>query len=99
MANADYEKVFIKGWVSKKTFEWGEVVDVLINVEDLLEKVRSRQLYVGETGNVRFSILRKKPENIRQWESEYYLVHSKKVAGSEKKNPLYSWDTDSDLPF
>lgn len=99
MANADYEKVFIKGWATKKSFDWGEVVDVSINIEDLIEKVRTKEIYVGETWNVRFSVLKKKPENVRAGESDHYLVHSKKVSQPEKKNPLYSWDTDSDLPF
>jgi hypothetical protein len=36
-----------------------------LNVEDLIEKVRSKEIKIGETGNLRFSILKKKPENVR----------------------------------
>lgn len=98
MANADYEKVFLKGGASVKDFERWQVIDVNLNVEDLIEKVRSKEIKIGETGNLRFSILKKKPENVRDWESTHYLVHSYKVAQTEKKNPLES-NTDDDLPF
>ena len=98
MANADYEKVFLKGGASVKDFERWQVIDVNLNVEDLIEKERNKEIKIGETGNLRFSILKKKPENVRDGESTHYLVHSYKVAQTEKKNPLES-NTDDDLPF
>lgn len=92
----DYEKVFLKGWAVVKSFEWWEVIDVNIDVNDLIEKVRWKIVKTWETWTLRFSILKKKPEKIRDWESTHYLVHSYKM--QEKKNPLES-NTDDDLPF
>lgn len=98
MAKEDYEKVFLKGGASIKDFDRWSVIDVNLNVEDLIEKVRSKEIKIGETWNLRFSILQKKTKNVRDWESTHYLVHSYKVAQTEKKNPLES-NTDDDLPF
>lgn len=98
MANADYEKVFLKGGASVKDFERWQVMEVSLDIEDLIDKVRNKEVKIWETWSLRFSIIKKKAESMKEWTSTHYMVHSYKVTQPERKNPLES-NTDDDLPF
>lgn len=94
---ADYKKVFIRGWATMKTFDWGKVMKVSINVDELMEKIRSKELSVSETGNIFFDIVEKKPEKQQPGENTHYLVQSQKIADSEQ--PRAGNPASDDLPF
>ncbi len=89
-----YTKVYLKGGASVKTTEYGDIYNVNINVDDMMEKIRSKELKVSDMGNISFSIMKRNPENVKEGESTHYLCQSVKIKEDEAKAA-----TEEDLPF
>lgn len=75
---------------------------VSINIDDLMKKVRAGEVDVGETWNLYFDIIEKKPEKQEAGKSTHYMVHSKYVRDWQQQNRSQGDelpDVSEDLPF
>lgn len=94
-----YSKIYLRGGATKKNTQFGEITDVFVNFDDLVEKVKSGEVKPTATGNITFSVMKKKPESCKPGEADHYLVHSYKIDDAQTPDPLADINTDDDLPF
>lgn len=96
---ANYAKIYLRGWASIRNTSFWDIVEVSLNIDDLMTKIKSWEIKTTDLGNVRFSVMKKKPESIREGDSTHYLVHSYKLPDEQERDPLQDLDVDNDLPF
>lgn len=85
-----YTKVLLNWGAEIKDFDRGKVIKVYVNMEDLINKTQSWEVYISDKGYVSFDILEKK--NKQEGKPTHYLSHSKKE-DNQKTKPA------SELPF
>lgn len=94
-----YDKVFLRWGAEVKEFVRWKVIKVSLNVDDLMGKVRSKELRVNDSWTLYFDIIEKKPEKQKAWELTHYLVQNQKVADWEKTKAEQKAKPADDLPF
>jgi hypothetical protein len=102
---AKYEKVYLNGGGTEKTFEWGSFVNISINLEDAKAKGAIKEVK-SEGGSVKtylnFTIAeRREPSEWGQTHSAYISVESGggKPAGKPAGKASAKKEDDDDLPF
>lgn len=91
------EKRFIKSFckkisgTSKATWNPYNFINVEISKEDF------NKLPVNDAGYVKMTLSKKQRWPWPYWDTHYLVLND--YVPEEKKNPLYTNDTDSDLPF
>lgn len=100
---AKYEKVYLNGGGTEKSFDWGSFVNVSINLEDAkakgaIKEVKSKD---GSTKTyLNFTLAeRKEPSEWGQTHSAYISVDKEAAKPAAKKGSTAKKEESDDLPF